>query len=361
MPSVRAEMVEVDVLVVGMGPAGASAAAIAARAGLKVLAIERRRRPGQPVQCAEFVPQPLLGLARALGAVRQPISAMVTSLPSGATHTNEFRGALIDRALFDRGLAARAGGSGAEIWTGTVFGTLDRKKSTALVFRDGVQCKVRYRALIASDGPRSAVARALGLPPLETVRAQQSLVRLRRPDDRTRVWLSDAFAGGYAWLFPKGTVANFGVGTDRRFVRRPAEALRGLYRRLSAEGVVEPMPAQGTGGLIPCSGLREALCVGNVAFAGDAAGTTHPVSGAGIESAVATGELAGEAAVEFLVAARATALEEYAEEVRDRYGAAFKRALERRKELERLWSTGKALDDRAARRGWIAFNDYYRT
>ena len=45
-----------DVLVLGLGPAGASAAAAAAGRGCKVIALDRKREPGRPVQCAEFVP-----------------------------------------------------------------------------------------------------------------------------------------------------------------------------------------------------------------------------------------------------------------------------------------------------------------
>lgn len=353
------ETVDVDVLVIGMGPAGASAAERAARSGLKVLAVERKSRVGEPIQCAEFIPQPLVGLARTVGAVRQPISAMVTTLPSGTTHASEFRGAVIDRALFDSGLVTRAVHSGAELWTRTRLQALDADGSRARLYRRGNVCEVRYRTLVAADGPRSRVAQTLGLPALETVRARQTVVRLRRPDDRTRIWLSDTFAGGYGWLFPRGAVANLGFGADRRFVRRPAKTLGHLHRSLVSAGLVERSPGVLTSGLIPCGGLRETLCVGNVLFAGDAAGTAHPVSGAGIQAAVVSGALAGEATADLLLGRCPDALEAYAVELREWFGGAFERALARRAELTRLWSAGRPLHDRAARRGWIAFDDYY--
>ena len=50
---------KIDVLVVGLGPAGASAARAAVLAGASVIAVERRRAVGVPVQCAEFVPLPM--------------------------------------------------------------------------------------------------------------------------------------------------------------------------------------------------------------------------------------------------------------------------------------------------------------
>ena len=68
-----------DVLVVGLGPAGASAARAAAKAGARVVAVDRREVPGLPVQCAEFVP---LSLGQEVPDLResvvQPIDAMDT-------------------------------------------------------------------------------------------------------------------------------------------------------------------------------------------------------------------------------------------------------------------------------------------
>jgi digeranylgeranylglycerophospholipid reductase len=73
----------VDVLVVGLGPAGSSAAAAAARAGASVLCLERKKVIGVPVQCAEFIPLPLSRYA-APEARAQAVDAMATALPSGA-------------------------------------------------------------------------------------------------------------------------------------------------------------------------------------------------------------------------------------------------------------------------------------
>ena len=60
-------MMNVDVLVIGLGPAGGAAATAAARAGLSVLAVDRRKEVGVPVQCAEFIPLPMGRYAQADG------------------------------------------------------------------------------------------------------------------------------------------------------------------------------------------------------------------------------------------------------------------------------------------------------
>jgi len=100
-----------DVLVIGLGPAGASAAAEAARRGCKVVALDRKREAGLPVQCAELVPA-LLDVEA--GAVRQRVASMVTFVEDDAPDLKpDFPGRMLDRAAFDRSLvdeAARAGG-----------------------------------------------------------------------------------------------------------------------------------------------------------------------------------------------------------------------------------------------------------
>ena len=70
-----------DVVVIGLGPAGASAAREAARRGCKVIALDRRREAGVPVQCAELVPA-MLDVDP--GAVRQPIDSMLTFVEDDA-------------------------------------------------------------------------------------------------------------------------------------------------------------------------------------------------------------------------------------------------------------------------------------
>ena len=94
----------VDVLVVGLGPAGASAAIAAAKAGCSVVAIERNAEPGLPVQCAEFVPM-LVGADKGgeleESSAIQPIDGMVTYVEGGDKEdTPGFSGKMIDRATF---------------------------------------------------------------------------------------------------------------------------------------------------------------------------------------------------------------------------------------------------------------------
>jgi digeranylgeranylglycerophospholipid reductase len=340
-----------DVLIVGLGPAGGAAALAAARAGLRVVAVERRRNIGRPVQCAEYVPLFLGKMAQRTGAEIQRMHGMRTVLPSGIETDSSFPGLMIDRERFDAGLAQAAREAGAEVLTGCRFLGLDREKSLAYCRDGGGEKTVAYRVLIAADGPCSPVALALGLPRLDTVLARQVVVPLNRKTARTEVFLSGDYPGGYAWLFPKGERANLGIGVERRAAGRLGGLLRALHQRMIEQGRVGETVLLRSGGAIPVGGLRPELTVGTVLFAGDAAGLTHPVTGAGIHPAVVSGEMAGKAAVTRL-SGREGALKDYADEVRDLFGASLARAVRRRKEAH-------GSDDEAMRRSWVAFREYW--
>lgn len=351
-------MREVEVLVVGLGPAGGAAAAAAARAGAAVLAVERNREVGEPVQCAEFIPMPLGAYAAAPGVRVQVISGMKTVLPSGTVVETDFPGLMIDRARFDRALAEEARRNGAEILAGCRLVQLDARARVAKLRTAAGELEVRYRLLIAADGPRSPVAACLGLPALEVVWTRQYTVPLQVPCQDTDIWLSDDFPGGYGWLFPKGEVANVGLGADKRWecdLKRPLDR---LHACLVKQGLVGPEVLSRTGGAIPVGGLRERLAEDHVLFVGDAAGLTHPITGAGIAAAVISGESAGRAAAAWL-GGDADALDDYEEEVRDQFEGTIRRAVQRRNELKSVWRTPAARNDQVMRRGWIAFKEYF--
>jgi flavin-dependent dehydrogenase len=203
------------------------------------------------------------------------------------------------------------------------------------------------------------VAATLGLPRLETVETRQYAVPLRRSGNETEIWLAAEYPGGYAWLFPKGGTANLGLGMDPRLTRDLKGPLDQLHAALVDAGRVGPEILARTGGPIPVGGLRSSLVERNVVFVGDAAGLTHPITGAGIAAAVISGESAGESAARYCAGA-AEALRAYDEEVRDQFEATLARAVARRRWLFSRWSGSEARSDRLHRRGWIAFPEYFR-
>jgi geranylgeranyl reductase family protein len=350
---------QIDVLVIGLGPGGGAAAAEAARGGCSVLGVERKREIGVPVQCAEFIPLPMGRYAQPNGVLRQRITGMKSFLPSGGVAETEFPGLMIDRAAFDRALADGARGAGAQLMNSTSLVGLDVANNLAILHGPDGRLSVNYRVLIAADGPHSPVARAMGLPEIESVYTRQYTVPLTSDYADTDIWLSADYPGGYAWLFPKGGFANLGLGADKRFADDLKSPLDALHAQLVAQGRVGADIVYRTGGAIPVGGLRARLVENNVLFVGDAAGLTHPITGAGIAAAVVSGERAGQAAVVSLTEHDPQAFSDYEEDVRDQFEVAVSRAVARRRWLEAYWLTEQARHDPLHRKAWIAFPEYF--
>jgi len=350
---------DTDVLVIGLGPAGARAAEAAARAGLRVIAVDRRRVPGQPVQCAEFVPamldQELAGQER---VTRQRIRAMATFVEHEAPDwKGDFPGRMIDRAAFDSALVRRAAEAGVDCRFATPV--RDIAPDGTVTLAGGA--RLRARAIVGADGPRSAVGRAIGRPNRDLVETRQVTVRLTAPYDATDIFLSAEIPGGYGWLFPKGEIANLGIGVEPAARARLKSLLDGLRARLITEGRIGGQVLAHTGGAIAVGGPvspTSALGETAVLLAGDAAGLSNPVTGAGIAAAAISGALAGTAAAGW-IAGNAAALDEYEEDLDDLFGASLRRARARREELLARYGCGASPPPAALRRGWIAYPEYW--
>lgn len=342
---------------VGLGPGGSSASRVCAEAGLNVIGIDKKKSFGFPVQCAEFIPLPMASYARDEPVRIQRITGMKSFLPSGEVEFTDFRGLMIDRQEFDQALAQSAIQSGARLYSSAHLLSLrrDAKRAEAIIDREVVEIHFQY--VVAADGPHSHVAHQLGLPSLKTVNTRQYTVDLLEPLDDTDIWLSDEFPGGYAWLFPKGDRANLGLGIDKRWGVDLKAALDNLHEKLVAQGRIGKSIHARTGGAIPVGGMREKLVCDEILFVGDAAGLTHPITGAGIAAAVVSGEHAAQAIVE-KIEGNEDAFEEYDEEMREQYGPGLERAVAKRLWLEGQWHTQAAQQDEIMRAGWIAFHEY---
>jgi flavin-dependent dehydrogenase len=278
----------------------------------------------------------------------------------------DFRGRMIDRAGFDQMLAGSAAEAGADCRYGIKVLRIGRDGTVHCNGGDSVKAKV----LIGADGPRSRVGAAIGSVNRDLVETRQVTVPLVLPHDATDIFLSADYRGGYGWLFPKGAVANVGLGIsvdgalpgDKSTRRGLKHMLTGLLTRLAAERRIGTNGWGLTGGAIPVGGRLKSmgkLADTAVLLAGDAAGLTNPVTGAGIASAVQSGGMAGRAAVEF-VCGHAASLDAYEEELGDVFDAALGRALRRRRELLTRYQGGGKPDARALADCWIGSPRYWR-
>ncbi|HTQ74280.1 MAG TPA: NAD(P)/FAD-dependent oxidoreductase [Burkholderiales bacterium] len=348
-----------DVLVLGLGPAGASAATEAARRGCRVLAVDRKREAGRPVQCAEFVPSMIgIDVGDLSASTRQPIRAMMTFVEHAAPDVEwNFPGHMLDRAAFDAALVAEAERAGAQ----RRFGAAVRRVAADGTVELSGGGYVAAQVVVGADGPRSIAGRAIGRVNAEVVETRQVTVPLLRPHEATDIFLSSDIPGGYGWLFPKGGIANLGAGVDPEYRRRLKKIVADLHATLVAEDRVGRDVLGLTGGPIPVGGMlkpRAMLASVLVLLAGDAAGLANPVTGAGIAAAVHSGRLAGQAAAAWISGDRSAGAE-YEEELESVFGAALERARLRRRELAEQFAAGLRPSARALKRGWIAYPEYW--
>ena len=352
--------IDIDILVCGLGPAGASAAAMAAKAGANVLSVERNARPGLPVQCAEFVPM-MIGSELFAGddARVQNIDRMLTFVEDDrADLTPDFRGYMIDRARFDADLVEQARLAGGECRFASPVRTVSPDGAVQLA--DGTT--IRARIVIGADGPHSPVGKAAGLANRELVETRQITVDLLSPHAGTDIFLHPDIVGGYAWLFPKGKVCNLGLGVVAARKQKLKPLLDALHARLVAEGRVGQKIHAHTGGAIPVggnTGLHAILGETGILLAGDAAGLTNPVTGAGINAAVISGRLAGETAAA-IVAGDGEAAQDYVDEIDALFGRSLALALKRRRQLLDLYAQAGTPTAQQMRGGWIAYSQYWQ-
>ena len=325
-----AETDECDVLVVGLGPAGAAAATAAAKAGARVLAVERRQALGGVANCPEFIPIPLGLHAGTDHVVIQNIVGSRDHRGNGEPAENLLPGCVVNRDAFDRALVDFSRAAGARLQHNAVFAGLDADHSEATLGRDGRSVVVRYRALVAADGHASAVARLLGLRPLIKMYTLRYRVALMAPLQAVEVWLSPKYPGGYAWLIPAGKHAVIATGMAQELAEA---ALRDLHKQLHEAGIVGSAILGHSAGAVPVEGLRQKLTHGNILFAGDAGGLAHPLTGAGIHPAVVSGEAAGRAAAEWSTG-HLGAIPAYEAKMRGQFGETMSRALRRREPLQ---------------------------
>jgi len=285
-----------DVIIVGAGPAGSTAARFAASRGLDVLVLDKRKEIGVPVQCGEFVATkdeinrifPLSEGLENVDAIPESmhqceISNISIFTPKGKEYSLCFDGFTVNRDALDQHLAALAEKVGARIETGTVVKRISGRE----VITDNARFKAKI--IVGADGPTSTVAKSVGLQtPIDLCPALTCQVD-GDFEPLVRMYFGRMAPGGYAWIIPKKGCANVGLGMSKRF---GAERVRELFNMFLAEH--EFTPRSIAGGLVPMSGPVGRTVVDNVLIVGDAAGHVMVTNGGGLNAAMISGRIAGE-------------------------------------------------------------------
>tara|TARA_B100000315_G_scaffold112693_1_gene103309 strand:- start:9081 stop:10133 length:1053 start_codon:yes stop_codon:yes gene_type:complete len=335
-----------DVIIIGGGPAGSSMAGILADAGVSVLVVEKRRKIGSPVQCAEFIQK--AGYDGPREFIAQTIGNMVTHLSDRSIHVSKSPGYTIQRDLYDQFLAEKAINKGATYLTHS-FG----------IIKNGIAAVKLHDNSIRTYKPKVVANASGGIRAKHAAFSRQVTLPLEASVKDIHVWLDSKFAGGYAWLFPKRDRANVGLAVTKRNGKSGLkEMLDSFISSIKSEFALGTKILSTTGGRIPVSGPGP-LIEDNVLAIGDAAGVVHPVSGEGIYRAIRSGRIAGEATASFIRTGKKEKLEDYAEFLMDIFSHSFKRDTKKRAEWEEaIINGGPTVGE--YKKLWIAFPEYYK-
>jgi menaquinone-9 beta-reductase len=313
------ERLEADVLVLGAGPAGSSAAGVTAAAGLRTVLIDRHVFPRDKVCGDALIPDALdaireLGVAEQVAAASRAVEGFRIYAPDGTFVSLKGSCACIPRRDFDEILRMHAVAVGAEFRAPlSVVDVLDDGIVHGANLEDsgsGAQCSISAKVTILATGAPVEALNRLRL----VVRTQPSAVAMRAyfelptssADSLDHLIFSydRAIMPGYGWIFPgPGNVYNVGIGC---FLESPSHKpdLHKVWQRFVTAFPLAKSIVRDARQLTPLKGapLRTSLTGSllhrpGLLVAGEAAGTTYAFSGEGIGKAMVSGMLAGRKAI----------------------------------------------------------------
>jgi menaquinone-9 beta-reductase len=345
--------IETDVLVVGAGPGGSSAAYHLASHGADVLLVDKAIFPREKVCGDGLTPRGVRALERMGVDPLEPgftrvdslrtygVDGIVIDLPWPKLDSFPSFGVVRTRLDLDNLLATRAVKAGARFLQGVEATKPVRDEggwvTGGILQENGDLQEVRARFVVAADGASSRFAqhaavsrddsRPMGI-------AARRYYRISRPQEPVfEAFLNivdpatDGVMAGYGWIFPLGEgVVNVGAGLLNTFTRFKEVSARNLLQAfvssLPEEWGISEDAATGPvlSGPIPMAMNRQPLAVPGMLLVGDAGGLVNPFNGEGIAYAMETGELAAELITDALARNRPAVAHMYPVLVRERYG-----------------------------------------
>lgn len=311
-------MIETDVLVIGAGPAGSSAARFAAKGGVDVILIDKKSEIGTPKRCAEGVSKKIfekLDLKMDPHWVTNEIKGVRFVAPDGTdlwlsedVIDLPDAGYVLERKVFDKHMAAEAAREGVQIKIKTQAKGLKREDDGSFIVNCetmGETFDIHAKIIIGADGPESHVAKWAGLnayikPKYMVAGVQYEMCNAKMErTDYLEFYFGSVAPGGYFWLFPKGgDVVNAGLGIittmagDKSAYEYLVDAVDNCYATQDAQAV------ELNSGGDPVAGLVKEMYGDNIMLCGDAASQVNPLTGGGITNGMLGGRFAGEVAAE---------------------------------------------------------------
>ena len=292
-----------DCIIIGLGPAGSSAAYYLAKKGLSVLALDKERFPRHKPcgGCVSYKAEPLLP---------PDFKSIVNNSVNGAVFSYkgkkkaEFRGSngpvgyMVSREVFDAYLVKKAEEAGAKIKEGERLLDIADSQNGVIVFSSKGRYKGRY--LIGADGANSSAAKRLGLAKERrlfiTINAE---IKTGSADDFSDLVEIDigAIPYGYGWVFPKNGCLDIGIASIKNESFNPKKY---FFEFIKKRPYLKNVKIEKEYAFrLPTNPENSPLNIigKNTMLAGDAAGLTDPLVGEGIYYAIKSGRLAGEAVI----------------------------------------------------------------
>jgi len=312
-----AENREVDVVVVGAGPAGSTTAKYASMNGAKVLMIEKRQDIGSPVRCGEGIARIWLdkvGIEPKEEWISNQVKGARIFSPKGKVFTmdetiagNEC-GYVVKRDIFDKYLAKEAIKEGAEVMVKTQALGLLRENGEIRGVRArhfGKEFDIKAKVVVGADGFESQVGRWAGIDtnvPISDINScfQYHLVGIKCNKDFNDFYITSKVKGGYIWVFAKGNdEANVGIGVMASECKEPGWAKKLLDEFIASNpDFASGRPIEEVAGAVSvCKPIKETV-TDHVVLVGDAARQIDPLTGGGVVNAMVAGKIAGEVVAE---------------------------------------------------------------
>lgn len=313
-----------DVIVVGAGPGGSTAATFAARAGLNVLLIDKATFPRDKI-CGDAMSGKSMTVIKRLGLIETLQDAeslgswgVTFSGPGGDQVSIPFLvdenqtlapGYIARREVFDALVFNKAVEAGVTVWQNTTVQELlleGKQAKGVAVMRAQEKIAVYAPLVIGADGAYSVVAKGLGFKQLDEkhysggLRVYYEGVTGFQPDNQIELHFVDEAIPGYFWIFPMANgMANVGIGMLSAVIKKRNVKLKDLLDQMIkhprfAARFAEAKQVGGVKGWgLPMGSKPRPLSGDGWVLVGDAGSLIDPFTGEGIGNAMISGEQAG--------------------------------------------------------------------